>query len=55
MMFYILLLLYQKMFVLDYRDLSVGRGSTSAVGGGALPNIHAVEAWDGKDGQVRLL
>ncbi|KAI4898455.1 hypothetical protein NFI96_011936, partial [Prochilodus magdalenae] len=34
------------------RDLSVGRGSTSAVGGGALPNIHTVEAWDGKDGQL---
>ncbi|KAL7862315.1 hypothetical protein SRHO_G00137560 [Serrasalmus rhombeus] len=34
------------------RDLSVGRGSTSPVGGGALPKIHTVEAWDGKDGQL---
>ncbi|KAG5266122.1 hypothetical protein AALO_G00250020 [Alosa alosa] len=32
------------------RDLSVGRGSTSSVGGAALPKIHTVEAWDGKDG-----
>ncbi|XP_066540867.1 protein disulfide-isomerase A6-like [Hoplias malabaricus] len=34
------------------RDLSFGRGSTSPVGGGALPNIHTAEAWDGKDGQL---
>ncbi|KAG9336879.1 hypothetical protein JZ751_003227 [Albula glossodonta] len=34
------------------RDLSVGRGSTATVGGGALPKIHAVEAWDGKDGEL---
>ncbi|XP_056150023.1 protein disulfide-isomerase A6 [Lampris incognitus] len=32
------------------RDLSVGRGSTAMVGGGALPKINTVEAWDGKDG-----
>lgn len=32
------------------RDLSVGRGSTASVGGGALPKIHTVEPWDGKDG-----
>lgn len=32
------------------RDLSVGRGSTATVGGGALPKINTVEAWDGKDG-----
>ncbi|KAI1895127.1 hypothetical protein AGOR_G00103100 [Albula goreensis] len=34
------------------RDLSVGRGSTATVGGGALPKIYAVEAWDGKDGEL---
>ncbi|XP_072546385.1 protein disulfide-isomerase A6-like [Salminus brasiliensis] len=34
------------------RELSVGRGSTASVGGGALPKIHTVEAWDGKDGQL---
>ncbi|XP_071776349.1 protein disulfide-isomerase A6 [Centroberyx gerrardi] len=34
------------------RDLSVGRGSTATVGGGALPKIDAVEAWDGKDGEL---
>lgn len=30
----------------------MGRGSTDTLGGGAMPKIHAVEAWDGKDGQV---
>lgn len=35
------------------RELSVGRGSTAPVGGGAFPKIHAVEPWDGKDGEVR--
>uniref|UniRef100_A0A665W7F0 Protein disulfide-isomerase A6 n=1 Tax=Echeneis naucrates TaxID=173247 RepID=A0A665W7F0_ECHNA len=34
------------------RELSVGRGSTATLGGGAMPKIHAVEAWDGKDGQL---
>ena len=34
------------------RDLSVGRGSTATVGGGALPKIHTVKPWDGKDGEV---
>uniref|UniRef100_A0A8C8CPU4 Protein disulfide-isomerase A6 n=1 Tax=Oncorhynchus tshawytscha TaxID=74940 RepID=A0A8C8CPU4_ONCTS len=33
------------------RDLSVGRGSTATVGGGALPKINSVDAWDGKDGE----
>lgn len=32
------------------RDLSVGRGSTATISGGALPKINSVEAWDGKDG-----
>ncbi|XP_035260754.1 protein disulfide-isomerase A6 [Anguilla anguilla] len=36
------------------RDLSVGRGSTATVGGGALPKIHAVEPWDGKDGELPM-
>lgn len=35
-----------------FRELSVGRGSTDTLGGGAMPKIDAVEAWDGKDGQV---
>lgn len=30
----------------------MGRGSTDTLGGGAVPKIYAVEAWDGKDGQV---
>uniref|UniRef100_A0A8V0XDR9 Protein disulfide-isomerase A6 n=1 Tax=Gallus gallus TaxID=9031 RepID=A0A8V0XDR9_CHICK len=34
------------------RELSVGRGSTAPVGGGAFPKIHAVEPWDGKDGEL---
>ncbi|XP_041950346.1 protein disulfide-isomerase A6 [Alosa sapidissima] len=34
------------------RDLSMGRGSTSTVGGGALPKIYTVEPWDGKDGEL---
>ncbi|XP_027139836.1 protein disulfide-isomerase A6 [Larimichthys crocea] len=34
------------------RELSVGRGSTATFGGGSMPKIHAVEAWDGKDGQL---
>ncbi|XP_031437285.1 protein disulfide-isomerase A6 [Clupea harengus] len=34
------------------RDLSMGRGSTSPVGAGVLPKINAVEAWDGKDGEL---
>ncbi|KAL2099155.1 hypothetical protein ACEWY4_005635 [Coilia grayii] len=34
------------------RDLSVGRGSTATVGGAALPKIHTVEPWDGKDGEL---
>lgn len=35
------------------RELSVGRGSTAPVAGGAFPKIHSVEPWDGKDGEVR--
>ncbi|KAM8847528.1 protein disulfide-isomerase A6 isoform 2-T2 [Synchiropus picturatus] len=34
------------------RELSVGRGSTATLGGGNMPKIHSVEAWDGKDGQL---
>uniref|UniRef100_A0A1A8J636 Protein disulfide-isomerase A6 n=2 Tax=Nothobranchius TaxID=28779 RepID=A0A1A8J636_NOTKU len=34
------------------RELSVGRGSTATLGGGAMPKINTVEAWDGKDGQL---
>ncbi|XP_014847296.1 PREDICTED: protein disulfide-isomerase A6 isoform X1 [Poecilia mexicana] len=34
------------------RELSVGRGSTATLGGGVMPKINAVEAWDGKDGQL---
>uniref|UniRef100_A0A8D2NGB5 Protein disulfide-isomerase A6 n=2 Tax=Zonotrichia albicollis TaxID=44394 RepID=A0A8D2NGB5_ZONAL len=34
------------------RELSVGRGSTAPVGGGAFPKIHSVEPWDGKDGEL---
>ncbi|KAM4041854.1 protein disulfide-isomerase A6 [Anomaloglossus baeobatrachus] len=34
------------------RELSFGRGSTSPVGGGAIPKINTVEAWDGKDGEL---
>lgn len=36
-----------------FRELSVGRGSTATLGGGVMPKINEVEAWDGKDGQVR--
>lgn len=35
-----------------FRELSVGRGSTATFGGGAMPRIQSVDAWDGKDGQV---
>ncbi|OCT81232.1 hypothetical protein XELAEV_18028048mg [Xenopus laevis] len=34
------------------RELSYGRGSTSPVGGGAIPKINTVEPWDGKDGEL---
>ncbi|XP_061602306.1 protein disulfide-isomerase A6 isoform X2 [Cololabis saira] len=34
------------------RELSVGRGSTATLGGGNMPKIQSVEAWDGKDGQL---
>ncbi|MEE6512456.1 hypothetical protein FKM82_019459 [Ascaphus truei] len=34
------------------RELSFGRGSTSPVGGGAIPKINTVEPWDGKDGEL---
>ena len=34
------------------RDLSVGRGSTATIGGGAFPKISKVDAWDGKDWEV---
>ncbi|XP_019727151.1 protein disulfide-isomerase A6 [Hippocampus comes] len=34
------------------RELSVGRGSTATLTGGVLPQIHSVEPWDGKDGQL---
>ncbi|NXC74700.1 PDIA6 isomerase, partial [Anhinga anhinga] len=33
------------------RELSVGRGSTAPVGGGAFPRGGTVEPWDGKDGE----
>ncbi|MEQ2181107.1 Protein disulfide-isomerase A6 [Goodea atripinnis] len=36
------------------RELSVGRGSTATLGGGVMPKINTVEAWDGKDGQVSV-
>ncbi|XP_038134619.1 protein disulfide-isomerase A6 [Cyprinodon tularosa] len=34
------------------RELSVGRGSTSTLGGGVMPKINSVEGWDGKDGEL---
>ncbi|XP_069462072.1 protein disulfide-isomerase A6 [Ambystoma mexicanum] len=34
------------------RELSFGRGSTAPVGGGAIPKINTIEAWDGKDGEL---
>ncbi|XP_063170625.1 protein disulfide-isomerase A6 [Candoia aspera] len=34
------------------RELSVGRGSTAPVGGGAFAKINTVEPWDGKDGEL---
>ncbi|XP_034018732.1 protein disulfide-isomerase A6-like [Thalassophryne amazonica] len=34
------------------RELSVGRGSTATFGGDAMPKIHTVEPWDGRDGQL---
>ncbi|XP_033846626.1 protein disulfide-isomerase A6 [Periophthalmus magnuspinnatus] len=36
------------------RELSVGRGSTATLGGGNMPKISSVVAWDGKDGQLPL-
>lgn len=30
----------------------MGRGSTATFGGGVMPKINSVDAWDGKDGQV---
>ncbi|KAF0311214.1 Protein disulfide-isomerase A6 [Amphibalanus amphitrite] len=34
------------------RELSYGRGSTSAIRGATLPAAAAVPAWDGKDGEL---
>uniref|UniRef100_A0A8C5QDW3 Protein disulfide-isomerase A6 n=1 Tax=Leptobrachium leishanense TaxID=445787 RepID=A0A8C5QDW3_9ANUR len=34
------------------RELSFGRGSTSPIGGGAIPKINTVQPWDGKDGEL---
>ncbi|XP_065218856.1 protein disulfide-isomerase A6 homolog [Planococcus citri] len=34
------------------RDLSFGRGTTAAVKGASLPKVNAIEAWDGKDGEL---
>lgn len=34
------------------RELSYGRGSTSAIRGASLPEAGAVPAWDGRDGQL---
>ncbi|XP_032998990.1 protein disulfide-isomerase A6 [Lacerta agilis] len=36
------------------RELSVGRGSTAPVGGGAFPKVNTVEPWDGKDGELPI-
>uniref|UniRef100_A0AAY4BDZ7 Protein disulfide-isomerase A6 n=1 Tax=Denticeps clupeoides TaxID=299321 RepID=A0AAY4BDZ7_9TELE len=36
------------------RELSMGRGSTATIGGGALPKVHSVEPWDGKDGELPM-
>jgi len=34
------------------RDLSYGKGRTNPIRGAAIPKIHKVEAWDGKDGEL---
>jgi len=34
------------------RDLSYGKGRTSPVKGAAIPKIDAIDAWDGKDGEL---
>merc|ERR1719281_2150853 len=34
------------------RSLSLGRGSTEAVAGGAIPPVQATPAWDGLDGAL---
>ncbi|XP_068198050.1 protein disulfide-isomerase A6 [Antennarius striatus] len=34
------------------RELSVRRGAYDTFGSGSMPKIHAVEPWDGKDGQL---
>ena len=38
-------------FVVLYRDLSYGKGSTAPVAGAKLPEISTTEPWDGKDGE----
>lgn len=42
----------QRCSLFFFRELSVGRGSTATFGGGAMPKINSVDAWDGRDGQV---
>ena len=32
------------------RDLSYGRGSSVPIKGAKVPNLHKIDAWDGKDG-----
>ena len=34
------------------KELSFGRGSTSALRGEGLPEIASIDSWDGKDGQL---
>lgn len=34
------------------RDIAYGRGQTSTIRGEKIPKIYAVDAWDGKDGQL---
>ena len=37
------------------RELSFGRGSTAPIKNAKLPSINDIEAWDGKDGEVRTI
>lgn len=43
--------IHQKPFSI-FRDLSFGRGTTAALKGASLPQVHNVEPWDGKDGEL---
>lgn len=40
------------LLLIDFRDLSYGKGNTAPVKGSQIPKIASTDAWDGKDGEL---